>query len=688
MTRAALVTSLRSLAVLVATAAFAFLAAGAARAHDVPRLAGQVTDLTDRKVLAGGRAEIDRALSELRQQRNVQLFVLFTESNGDHTAREYAEEVAQASSLGDNDALFVVALRDRTYYVWLDHSLNDAVTSTEAERIRSQQIEPRLTAGDYAGAVVAGARGLGQAVAGVGPAEPSGEPAPAGGGLNLLPILGLVLVVVGGLWVWGAVSSSRRQRRRERQTAEERDRRTGELAREANALLIRTDDALRDAQQEIGFAEAQFSEAEVAPFREALRRASEELKGAFAVRQQLDDEVPEDPETRERLLRDIIQRAGRAQSLLEEERRRIEQLRDLERTAPEILARLPAQLDALEARVPEAEETLAGLQSYAESSWQSIKGNVVEAQKRLTHARQQVDTGRQAATAGDTRAAARSARAAQEASAEAGRLLDAIATLADALRNAERTVGQELAAAAADVNAARLGLREGGAQGLESRLAEADAALQAAEREAASPKPDFLAAHRHATRANAIADEVLAHVRQAEERRVREAEIVAAAVHSAEASYYRAADYISERRGGIGRPARTRLREAERHLERAQAVADADPRVALTEARRAEDLAEEAYALAREDFEDYDMYGADILGGGWGGGSGRRRRGGMIFPLPILIGGGWGGGGWGGTPWGSTGGSRGLGGGFGGTFGGGRSGGGGFGGGSSGGGRF
>ncbi|MDQ3870956.1 MAG: TPM domain-containing protein, partial [Chloroflexota bacterium] len=478
MTRTLPVTSVRSLAILVAATAFALLVAGAAQAHNVPRLGDQVTDLTDRKVLSGGRAEIEQALTELRQRQNVELFVLFTESNADHSARTYAEEVAQASSLGDNEALLVVALRDRTYYVWLDRSLDDNVSSSEAELIRTQQIEPRLREGDYAGAVVAGARALGDAV--------SGEAAPSGGGPNLLPVLGLVLVVVGGLWIWGAVSSSRRQRRRERQTAEERDRRTGELAREANALLIRSDDALRDAQQEIGFAEAQFSDAEVAPYRDALRGASEELKAAFTVRQQLDDDVPEDPATRERLLREIIERAGRAQSLLEEQRSRIEQLRDLERTAPEILGRLAAELDAVEARVPQAEEALAGLQGYADTSWQSVKGNIVEAQKRLAHARSQVDTGQQAMAAGDRPAAARSARAAQESSAEAGRLLDSISTLAAAIREAERTVGQELAAATADVHGARRAVAEGGAQGLGSRLAEAEAALQSAEREVAS----------------------------------------------------------------------------------------------------------------------------------------------------------------------------------------------------------
>ena len=74
------------------------------------------------------------------------------------------------------------------------------------------------------------------------------------------------------------------------------------LARDANRLLIETDDAVRDAEQELGFAEAQFGATEVEAFRAALREASGQLQGAFAARQRLDDNEPEDEATRAALL--------------------------------------------------------------------------------------------------------------------------------------------------------------------------------------------------------------------------------------------------------------------------------------------------------------------------------------------------------------------------------------------------
>ena len=68
----------------------------------------------------------------------------------------------------------------------------------------------------------------------------------------------------------------------------------------------------------------------------------------------------------------------------------------------------------------------------------------------------------------------------------------------------------------------------------------------------------------------------------------------------------------SRRADGVGRTARTRLAEAQRHFEAALAGAEAQPQQAIETARRAERLAEEAYALADNDFTDWD-------GGGWGG---------------------------------------------------------------------
>jgi hypothetical protein len=623
-------------------------------AQDIPRISGQITDQTRSQVLASGRGQIQAALDDLQQRQNIQLFVLFLESTGGRSVTDFANEVARQNSFGGNDALLVVALSDRTDALWRSSELQGQLTDQELQQVLTRRVEPLLAQGDFPGAVVGATRGLSD-VAGAGGAQPGGTSAP---GFNFGPLLLIGLLVIGGLWLWNTLS----RRRQEQKTVEERDRQTGQLAREANTLLIHADEALRAAQEEVAFAEAQFSEEDVAPYREAVTQASAELKAAFTLRQQLDDDVPEDADTRRHMLEELIQRTRHAQELLDEQRKRIEELRNLERNAPQILAALPAQLDALEARIPEAQSTLASLQGYADRSTASVQGNIAEAEKRIAHARSEVEAGKQALSGGQSSDAVPHARAAQHELAEATQLVDAIGTLAKAVRQAEQAAGPQIETARADVQATRAALAQAGVTGAESRLAEAETALQQAEREMATDKPDFLAAHRLASNAEAIADDIMAEVKRETEQRAKEGEVLARQLQVAETSYDRAADYISARRHGIGREARTRLAEAERHLERAQDLATTDPRQALAEAREAQRLAEEAYALAQDDFEDYDNYG------------GRRRRGGII-PFPIIIGGGgWGGGGWsgggfGGTPWGSGGGGS-VGGGWGGGGGG------------------
>ncbi|CAN5303293.1 TPM domain-containing protein [soil metagenome] len=652
-------------------ALLALLFAGVALGEDVPRLEGRVTDLTPGRVLSASRPQIESSIERLVNDRAVELFVLFVDTTGDRTVSGYAQEVARANSLGQEDALFVVAVRDRTY--WLDTDRLSEVDASEMAQVRSRSVEPRLRASDWGGATLAAADGLRSAASGGTEGAPA--PTPAGGGLNVLTLLGVGALVLGGFWLAGSFSASRRTKR----TEEERDRRTGELAREANALIIKSDEALRDAEQELAFAEAQFTEAEVAPYRQALGEAAGEMKAAFTIRQRLDDETPEDPETRERLLREVLERAGKAKRILDGQRTRIEELRDLERRAPEILSQLPSQLSAVGSRVAGAVTTLRGLAAYAEGGWRSVKGNVAEAEKRLGFAREQIEGGQAAVTAGDRAKAARKARAAQQAIAESGTLLDAVDAMAESLRQAEASISHELEAARVDVEAARGAVAEGHLTEAGGRLAEAEQSLAAAERQARSSPPDPLGAVRLATQANGLADEVLANIRKAEEQEAREEQLLASAFQQAATSYRRAADYIAGRRAGIGRAARTRLAEAQNHYEQARALVTSDRRGALAHAQRAGALAEEAYERAVEDFDQFDSWG-DMPGGGG-------RRGGGFFP-PIIIGGRHGGG-FGGTRWGSGGGGGGFGGGSsgGGGFGG-DSGGGGFGGGNSGGGRF
>lgn len=672
-------------ALLLASAALLAVSASTpALAQSVPRLTSQLTDLSG--VVDGRATEIEAALDTLLGARGVQLFVAFVPTTGADVPQAFAKATFEQNGLGGNDLLLLVATDDHRY-AWWESGAVPSLTSNEIDQLLSRTLDPRFRANDYPGGIVDFANSLAAALGGSGAVTgPTLVPAtPVPGGAVTEPardagpwpalLVGVVLLVAGFtlLWAWW------RQRRLGRLRAEERDRRTGELARQANTLLIAADDAVRDAQQELGFAEAEFDPADVDPLRAALTAAQVELTAAFAVRQQLDDDVPDAPETRERMLTEIVERSSRLKGLLDEQHERLAALRDLEAQAPQALAALPERIAALEARLPAMQATTERLRAYDASETRPVNGNVEEARKRIAAAPAEVERGliSARATPPDGKAAARSVQRVQRALVEATALLDGVDRLAAALDEARARLDGEISAADSDLGAALAANQQSpGGPEVAARLAEAQSLLAGARAQAASATPAVLAALKDAQRANSTADEVLACVRQAEEQRARERSALEAALRTAEASVARAQDFVATRRDGVDREARTRLAEAQRHLEQARTLSATDLAAAAGEARLAAQLADQAYDLARSDFDDWDR------GGG-------RRRGpdlGQVILGGIILGnvlggmGRRGGGGWGGTPWGLPGGGRGGGGSWGG-FGGGLGGGGGRGGG-------
>jgi len=588
---------------------------------------------------ASGERDVTAALTSLLEGSGVQLWVWFTDTTGGMTAPDFAAATAEKSSLGGTDLLLVLAMSDGAY----GYSRPDgfALSDAELERLLSNQIEPSLRAGDNAGAIVKLAGALGEAVSGSGatgapkPTDapgatttplPPGPPAQGGGAGLGTGIMIIVIVGIIGLAGWFFVVR-RRYGDGETQpagagapvdpltTMSDKD-----LNGEANRRLLATDDAVRDSEQELGFAEAQFGEAAAAPFREAIASAKDDLRAAFKIRQQLDDATPEDRPTRRGMLVDLVGRCRAAQARLDAETARFEELRAFEREAPGVLAALPAAIDAVEARFPTVEATMAHLQEYADASWQAVATNLTEARARAEAARAAVTQGEAASAAGDGPKTAVAARLGQEAVANAGAFLDAIEHLSAELDQARDRVNAEIAAAEADLARAR------GAAGtapadpqIPARLTEAGTLLADARRDIDHPKPDVAAAYDKARRANEIADGVLAGIRTAAEQRAALTARLETSIRGAQATVTRASDYVANHRGGVGGEARTRVAEAARHLDAAVASGATDPAAGIQEAETAARLANEALSLAQHDYDGWD----DPWRGGRGGHAGR-----------------------------------------------------------------
>jgi uncharacterized membrane protein YgcG len=668
---------------LVLAMALSLFAPADALAEEPPALNEVITDLAE--VLGDDdRARAEEAISDLVDEANVQLFVLFVDTLDGLTVTEYADETAARSSLGGNDALLVVAVDDRRDGLWVGDLLSDA-SDAEIDAILADEVEPNLADGEWGAAVAGAATGLAAALAAAPPETPA-EPTPqptsepggtvGGGGFPWAGLLGILLVVGGGvaLFTWW------RRSQLAGRDAEERDRRLGSLVREANARLIAVDELIRDNAQELGFAEAQFGEEAAAAFATALDQARTELRAAFGLRQRLDDSEPEPADQREAMLRQIVQHLDRAEGLLEEQATRFRELRDLERHAPEVLAAQPAAIAEVEALLPDRQRQLSALAEDAAEAGRAVAGHLEEARKRLTLAARTAEEGQAALGRDDRGAAARAALGARDAVAQAGKLLAAIDREHGALEEARGTLSGALAQARTDVGAAADTTRESTDAALADRGRAAPAVLAEAERAASAVPRDLVAAVRLAREAEAAADQVVAAVKEGQERRARELAATDAAIRAAEGSVDRAEDYIRSRRHGVGRRPRTRLSEATEALGQARRLRDAEPARASSEAQRAGKLADDAYRLAGDEFNDVQRagHGGTVIINGrhhptgrqanWGTDVGGAILGGIIGSI-LSGGGGRGGGGFGGGGFGGFG--RPGGGGGGRTFGGG-----------------
>ena len=663
-------------------------------AAEPTRLDAQVTDEVG--ALDGRIDDIQATLDDVRDRDGVQLFVLFVDTTEDLPATDFADETARLSSLGGDDALLVVALEDRSDAIWVSDAL--PITDSELDAVIVDVLEPALGDGDFAAAVIATAEALGEATAPStpGPVDPGPVATPdgpgggpvtprnGGGGLDLGLIFGLLLLVLGGIVMLGWLAARLGARRE----AEERDRRTGRLARDTNAALVATDERIRNADQEAGFVEAEYGADEAVPFRAAVGQARAALKDAFAIRQRLDDAEPELPATREQLLHKIVELTGRANAALDAETKRIEELRNLERDAAKILAALPAEASAVESRLPAADRALSGFTRLAPAAWAAVEGNVTEARKGLDGARAAIDRGRRAIDGG-AGGVVREIVTAQRGIAGAAGLLDAVETLAASATESEAALPGQLTAAERDAASAEAAIASdptGPEPGRREALADVERAIRAARAAAATRPLDPIAAGRLTAAAQASAAQLLAELRTDAEQEARLAVALDSSLTAAATEIDRAANFIGTRGGGVGRRARTRLAEAQRLLDQAESLREGDPKAALGLAQKADRFAEEAYSLGATDFTRWDSGrgGASPRGAGRSGSSGADIAGSILGGIigGILSGGGRGGG-WGGSSWGSPRGGSSGGGGFGGGgggWGGGQSSGGGFGG--------
>ncbi|WP_124712320.1 TPM domain-containing protein [Mycolicibacterium nivoides] len=632
----------RVLSMLLAILIAGLLVAPGAAAEPPLRLATQLTDNSG-ALSAAQRGNLQRAIDRLYEDRHIKLWVIFTEDFSGQGQAAWAQKTMQLSDFGDDDALLAVATVDRAFAFQVPSTVT---TSARADDIRRDSITPALRRDDWAGAAIAAANGLNS--------EPESPAAPGISWPGVLIALGVVLVLVGLLWWW-----SRRRRTKRRHAEFEAAKRVDPT--DANALaavplealdqlsrsiVVDVDNAVRTSEAELELAVEEFGAKRTEPFTAALANAKTALAQAFTVRQTLDDDVPETPLQQREMLTRVVVSAATADRELDAQSQAFEQLRDLVINAPTRLDAMTQQMVDLTARIDPSRQTLENLHTqFDAAALTSVATNVDTAKERLAFADRSITSARSLVSrpATDQTALVDAVRSAESALDQTRTLLDAVDSAASDINRALADLPAAITDIQAGIDQANSLLGQPGTPQADKLGAARDAAKKAADDATANGKADPLGTFTRLTKADAQLDQLLAGVHEQQEAAERLARALEQALFTAQSRIKAVSDFIETRRGSIGPEARTRLAEAQRQLQAAEAKRAGNPNEAVAHANGASTLAAQAQGLANDDVRAAQRSYTTQYGGGGGSDMGAV-LGGILIGNVLRGGGGFGGG--------------------------------------------
>ena len=586
---------------------------------------GPTAQVTDRvgALNANQLKSVQAALASLYAKDRVKLFVTYVKDFSGVSPSSWVDQSATLAGMGQRDLLLGIATQARQYSVSTDTGFS--LSSKQLDDVAATAIEPALRESDWAGAAIGAANGYAAALAGQPIPAPTITPGNASAGAKSGSNAGAIIAVIVVIALIGMIAYFFLRRRNAGRSAAVASQgpptlTLKELEAKAGHLLIATDDAIKTSEQELGFASAQFGDDAIEPFTKAMESAKAELAAAFKLRQLLDDDIPEDDPTKRRMLEELCTHCETANKLLDEQATAFDNLRNLEANAPQIIEQIGASAQQQQAKLAAARATLAQLTvQYSPSATAPVAQNADEAASRLEFLNGALTQAQQAVASGDNSRAAVLAQAAQLADDQATQLLDGIARRASELSQASAALGAALSTVDANVAEAAAS----GQPGLREPAVQAQMVATQVRTAMAGGPVDPLQALRALEESSTRLDQALGGAREEQVRQQRARAALEQAVLTARSSIAAAADFITTNRGGVGSTARTRVAEAQRHLQKALALASTDAESALAEAQQADAMASQAYQEAQQDVSGFagagSMFGG---GGGTGGGMG------------------------------------------------------------------
>lgn len=661
--------------------------AGAAWAEDPVTIPSGKNIVDNAKVLSSREGEVQKAIQDLLKDHKYNLYVVTVDKFESPTdPAQWTQKVAELKGMGRADAVLAIAVDDGKFNFVTNSS---SPIRSKQSNISQNAVTANLAGGkkDYAQAAIDTASAIGNA------AEGGNGDVSSGNGAGAAVLVGTGVVAAGGAGAYLYFRNRRKKAAGQASSASYGPQggqadplaslSVEELRRKSGSLLIEADDSIKSSEQELMFAQAQYGDSAVGNFTKALEEAKAHMTESFKLQQQLDDHIPDTEEQQRTWLAEIIRRSEAALASLQEQKADFDSLRELEKNAPQALAAVNSGAREADAKITNAEASLATLQGkYADSALAQVSDNILQAKERLAFVQNASTAAQEKLDQGESSMAAVAVRAAEESLHQTNVLLDAISRLSSSLDEARNSLEAAVVDTSQDLAQARAMIQSGAHPELAGPVAGVEAALAQVKAEIQGGKIDPIATLQRVESAHQSLDQSLTGIRDQQEQARRAQASLQQTIMSAQAQISATSDYITARRGGVGTEARTRLAESQRNLDYALSIARTDPVTALTYAQQAHALAAQAAQLAQSDVDHFDGYAnqgygrGGMFGGGGGGGLGGAILGGILINSILNggHGGGWGGGhgdggGWGGDSGGFGGGDFG-----GGDFGGGDSG--------------
>ncbi len=594
--------------------------------------------------VSGETAGVEKAIDQLYQNARVQLFVAYVDTFNDPSdAADWANVTADNNGMGDDDYLLVVATEGRNYS--LSAGGGSPLSDQQLSDINRNYIEPALHDDDWAGAAIGAATGLQRASTGDSLAGSSGGSTgggqSSGGGFVWFFILAVIVI---GIVLFFVLRTRTKPTIAGKGANDKRGSlSTLELKRHAGSALVQTDDAIKTSEEELGFAIASYGSEATQGFQNALSSAQATLSSCFSLQQKLDDAEPDTEEQQRSWYTQIIEGCEKANAELDAQAADFDELRALEKNAPEAIAAARQRAREVQSRVDTARGTVTELRArYTDAAVSTVADNPEQAASRLNFAAQELAEAETQLAAAKTGEAAVAIRAAEEGTDQAALLCDAVVRLAADLETAQGSIDAALADLRSDIAAAQSLPANSDASGqLASTVVSTQQVLSDVGTKLATGRINPIEVVQRLEEANTRIDAVLGGVRDAEAASQRAQAALAQTLLAARSQVSAAEDFITARRGAVGAEARTRLAEAGRLVVQAESFSTSDAAQALSSAQRANQLATEAISLAQNDVGAFggQSGGMGGLGSIFGGssGAGRSSSGGDV--LGAVLGG-------------------------------------------------